>query len=629
MASARGGSRVVGVEALLRRPLDAVAAAFAAACPPGTAAPPAQDAEYDDANGQPGFAAALAAVLQDPRVAAAVPELNAVGVEAVAPGSVVRYRGLVQDMFNTEYYVGAYRAADGAWRTTKYTDGAPQAGPAAPASSDLSDCGLWERRVVYVVPVPGESAWCRDADRAAAPPAAPPTPADTPRAKRGRDDVASPTPLLDALEAGAPPQLKRAAAGAPCACGELRCARGVFCVPVGPEAQPDAFPSGRTAAGDVVAPYFPLQGERGTPVLVKLYDGADTKLNEVVEVFGVLGAPELNDTDMDGDFAEEEVALHPPTSQVPRLHAMVVRTSPPPVAQVPPPEALRAAAPELRRHVVGLLAGALGGDVIAAEYALMNLVSRVYSRQQPLALGKFSVNLVGVPSAPAGGPSDTGRALAAVLEAIMPRSALMPLSLEELNAASWVPQKDYGKNRLLAGRLQLGEGTHIVADETAMREGQLTETGVRNLSALKELIETQACHYDFQFYQMPINLDVQVLLLSAGKSLLPSDAAVPHRPTAEPAVPAVAEDNLGPLRAYIAAARALDYAIPPEVSKAVEDDLVAARQADPSLGQEVLHRWLTMARLMSVSYGEQSLSLERWRAVRELERRVEERARAC
>lgn len=87
----------------------------------------------------------------------------------------------------------------------------------------------------------------------------------------------------------------------------------------------------------------------------------------------------------------------------------------------------------------------------------------------------------------------------------------------------------------------------------------------------------------------------------------------------------------------------------------VENDLVAARQADRSLNPEDLsrlvsgsityfvaylyrsvvplpflplpipNRWLTMGHLMSISFGETSLSLEHWQMAKELERLRRER----
>ena len=45
-----------------------------------------------------------------------IPEINAVGVEGVRPNQLVRFRAMVQDMYNPEYYVGAYRDATTAVR---------------------------------------------------------------------------------------------------------------------------------------------------------------------------------------------------------------------------------------------------------------------------------------------------------------------------------------------------------------------------------------------------------------------------------------------------------------------------------------------------------------------------------
>ncbi|TQD81542.1 hypothetical protein C1H46_032904 [Malus baccata] len=57
----------------------------------------------------------------------------------------------------------------------------------------------------------------------------------------------------------------------------------------------------------------------------------------------------------------------------------------------------------------------------------------------------------------------------------------------------------------------------------------------------------------------------------------------------------------------------------------IENDLVEARQEDRTLGTQDFSRLLTMGRLMSMSFGETSLSLEHWQMVKELERLRRER----
>ena len=110
---------------------------------------------------------------------------------------------------------------------------------------------------------------------------------------------------------------------------------------------------------------------------------------------------------------EEARAHNPPTSVVPRFHAIVARHASahsfavlpdrPPAEVGPPrgthrldfPHELRARGAELRGAIIDHLAAPLGGDVLAAEYVLASLLSRVHTRTDSLALGKLSVALLG------------------------------------------------------------------------------------------------------------------------------------------------------------------------------------------------------------------------------------------
>lgn len=75
----------------------------------------------------------------------------------------------VADMYNNEYYLGAYQtsAKPGVWRTGKWRE------PHALADGEqVTQQRLWERRVLLLVPVPHETDWARDAAAAAAAPTA-------------------------------------------------------------------------------------------------------------------------------------------------------------------------------------------------------------------------------------------------------------------------------------------------------------------------------------------------------------------------------------------------------------------------------------------------------------------------
>ena len=159
------------------------------------------------------------------------------------------------------------------------------------------------------------------------------------------------------------------------------------------------------------------------------------------------------------------------------------------------------AAPAARAQALALLAGCLGGDALAAEYTLLHLLSSVTLRQGGAgeggrALGKLSLTLSGAPDAsedpatrglqasiatparaPAGGgahppapapppryhallplaagASACGRALGGTLAALLPRTALLPLRIDNLNALAWAPAKGGDDEKLAAGLLQV------------------------------------------------------------------------------------------------------------------------------------------------------------------------------
>ena len=352
-------------------PLGTVASFFDAA-----ATTPAAGAEDGDWGVRSAFREALLQ-LTSRELVERVPEINAVGVEHVPPGALVRFRCMVQDMYNPEYYVGAYKDASGRWRTTKYTE---DLGPADFPGQQPADRKIWERRVLYCVPLPGESAWVRRLDGAGvgAPPS---TPAKTSEgtaatAKRARDveDVE-----MDAGDAGDDAEDLVSAALAGAGVVEDLAARSTKqhrgdgvdtttsegCAPV--HVHPDA------STEDALNLPLGTPTERdglfaATPCIVKMYgDEDDVKLNDVLELVGVLGiAPglsqEMDDAseaaavaftsfhglenqplngngavplpanqDLDFDFMDEARAHNPPTSVVPRFHVLAARRASPQV----------------------------------------------------------------------------------------------------------------------------------------------------------------------------------------------------------------------------------------------------------------------------------------------------------
>ncbi|KAL0769684.1 hypothetical protein Bca101_034834 [Brassica carinata] len=136
-----------------------------------------------------------------------------------------------------------------------------------------------------------------------------------------------------------------------------------------------------------------------------------------------------------------------------------------------------------------------------------------------------------------------------------------------------------------------------LSTEAKLHPGRLNSVGVENAKLLKNLLECQKVEYDFQYYKMEMATDAQMLIFSEGKSnIMPADVVVPFQPS-----------QVNSLQV-----------ISPETAE-------AWRQTGRSSGSQDLSRLLTMARMMSVSYGETTLSLEHWQMVLELERLRKER----
>ncbi|KAI7991290.1 Mini-chromosome maintenance complex-binding protein [Camellia lanceoleosa] len=411
-----------------------------------------------------------------------VPILNATNLQWIQPDTLVRFRGMIQDMLGNEFYVGAYK--DGAtWRTNKFTDVSQ-----FPMHSS-ADTRIWERRLLYCVPVPGQNSWTESSSEVVLNPYVnwiSPT-----REKRQREDNAS-TDDVDMQREGGPASLS-------------------------------SHLEESTTEGTCPSTSMVFDFDRNSfPCLVKVYDSLepDLKLNDVFEFVGVLTfdlEPSVDKDDSD-EFAStlcEDELSHSPPSKVPRLHCLVHRKlavhdflSSSPIME-PKSNLVK----EMRETFLGHLTAVLGNDGVAAHFMLLHLLSR------------------------------------------------------------------------------LAEGSHMMIVETHLQAGTLNSVGVENARLIKNLMELQKVEYDFKYYKMEMEADVQLLILSEGKSnILPADLVLPFRPLS-----------------------------------VVEDDLVAARQADRSLGSQDFSRWLTMGRLMSVSFGETSLSLEHRQMVKELERLRTER----
>ncbi|KAL9382239.1 hypothetical protein Peur_025274 [Populus x canadensis] len=539
-----------------------------------------------------------------------VPILNGATVNWIKPNTLVRFRGMIQDMLGNELYVGAYK--DGSvWRTNKFMDISQ-----CPVELNSPNMRLWERRLLYCVPVPGLNSWAESTSEVAVNMCMDST--SEQRDKRSRMDI-------EAVDHNDFPVIP-ISNSCPFFCLGQSFVQMVENLTIeDPSSSQYLDPKNEGPCSSHVI--LPDVDRDSLPCLVKIYDSPESelKLNDVFEFVGVLTFDsELLSEKVDQDeFSNglcDDVSVNLPPNKVPCLHCVIHRkltvydflqNSPP---TEPKPHLVKEAREALLRHLTSIL----GNDGVAAHFMLLHLLSRVHARADNVAVGKLSLNLTCISKEIA---SVFGTRLSIVIKNLLPFTKCIPLTVEYLNTASLAPKKDYQINRLIPGVLQLAEGSHLIFDETCLETGTLNSAGVENARLLKALTELQKVEYDFKYYKMEMMADVQMLILSEGKSnMLPADIIMPFQPSSAGSSDVVPAEVLEAWRWYLATVRSMPHLIEPDMQKVVENDLVTARQADRSLGSQDFSRWLTMGRLISASFGETSLSLEHWQMVKELER---------
>uniref|UniRef100_A0A8C9T3N9 Mini-chromosome maintenance complex-binding protein n=1 Tax=Scleropages formosus TaxID=113540 RepID=A0A8C9T3N9_SCLFO len=572
--------------------------------------------------------------LKDNEAASWVPSLNDVPVHYLKANSLVKFRCFIQDMFDPEFYMGVYETVDPSSKSKVLRSG---------KYKDVAECGhqvdlntknavTLERQTFYCVPIPGESPWVKEisfsyscSNPARVVPSTSYAPCRHKRSYEEDEDMETQPHkqkeqlgTTDIHGSGDPKRLETEA--------------------------PSSLSNAASGCSSPLDLNFPLPGEKGPACLVKVYEEWELfKVNDILEVYGILSVdPVLSviseDKDsslvdpMDCTESVEEQRVHcPPASLVPRLHMLYAHRLqhnnpllPPAASEGQSSSGFLNDVVSVRGELLGYLTHVLLGDALAAEYLILHLISTVYARRDVLPLGKFTLNLSGCPH-----NSTYTEQLYRVIQQLIPSSFRLGMSLHNMNNLRLVPRKDYTANRLLSGVLQLAPNTSLFLDETQLEQGQLDSTGVRNITALGNLISWQKVDYDFNYHQMEFPCNINVLIASEGKSLLPCDCHVRLQPQLAPPnleqyistiQVSLSPSLLNKFRIYLSLLRTLDYSISEEVTKAVEDDFVEMRKDDPqSISAEDLHRLLVVARLLSLSVGHTTLSRDRWMRAKHLE----------
>lgn len=389
---------------------------------------------------------------------------------------------------------------------------------------------------------------------------------------------------------------------------------------------------------------FPLPNEQGPACLVHLYDQESTfKVNEMIEFIGILSVdPGLAvfDQHMEGlqDTAfltpddlttpEEQAVHHPPPSLVPRLHCLTFHrlTHSNPCLPDAISDVSHTNLAEMRKELLSLLTKVAYGDSLVAEYILLHLVSSVYNWTEIITVGKFALNVSGCPPL-----QSFPQEMHQLVEQLVPKCHFLSMTLNNMNSLNFVPKKNYTANRLTSGILQMSERTNLIVDETALEAGQLNENGVKNVKALENVISWQKLEYDFSYNKLEFKTNLLVMILSEGKSLLPSDCHLVLRACSPPenaqrVLNSISADTMQQMRAFLGMARLAEYSLSPEMQRVLQDDFVKSRQQNQNnMTAEDFHLLLLLSRLMSLSCGQTSLTPELWSRVKQME--AERRAR--
>ncbi|CAK1586470.1 unnamed protein product [Parnassius mnemosyne] len=555
-----------------------------------------------------------------------IPLLNTNASHKFSDGKLVRFRGMVQDMHNPEFYFEKFEVFNTTTnevkiKSGKYCDTAHiLENEKINYTENLKSA---QRQAMVVVSLPGLSDWAQQIeedqnylkhlDQQPNSSKRLSSNANT-KLKRSYDETENDSEVMDIADADHLNKEQRTA---------------------------EVMDNGKNVVSREHLLNFPLPDVPSKSCIVKVYDESENlKINDMIEVVGFLSVdpilsgefqPEKNSfLEPEGDTDVEIITHNPPPSLVPRLHAVYVKKLDhcnPLVANFDQAAVLKEAN-SAREHLLKALTELLLGDQLAAEYLICHLIACVYLRQDTLALGQFCLNLSNLPTKKY---PNYAKQLYDIIKQFVTKSYYLPLTIENLNTMALLPKKDYECNRLTSGILQLSKHTHLILDETKMEQGRLDSTGVSNLTALGNMITTQKVEYDFKYYKMEFDSDIPVLLLSEGKSLLPSDYHVPLRPEessleifdaiVEAATYYLKEEIMNTIRKYLTNLKLVKYTISEDL-QFVEDDFIEMRSqsdAENPVTADDLHRLLVLARLVSLSRGYDTLNKECWDITRKME----------
>ncbi|XP_045470802.1 mini-chromosome maintenance complex-binding protein [Harmonia axyridis] len=542
------------------------------------------------------------------------PILNYLDSSNLQHGQLVRFKGMVQDMHTPEYYlekcvINNQETNEKKVTYGKYLEFLP--------CEDNETVDFYSDEVVrkelqtfYVISTPGENQWVKDFE-------------SNKRSTLLKETKTTYSSQKRSLEEDAKMDIDLATTNVSQA-GKRQCNSSLN--------QP---PPNKMDMSTEYLLNFPIEDKNGKACLVKIYKNEkEIKLNEVYEFIGFLSVdPKLSHEIYCGEESEgnlEDQVHNPPPSLIPRLHCVTFRKSNHGNPLVCSENLKEFNFDHIRKEIMIAFTQLMLGDELAAEYLLYHLISEVYVRKDMMALGKFSLNFSNV-------PIDENmkyvEALYEFLQLLVPKSVYFPLTIESINEKTFIPKKDYDSNRLNSGLLQLSANTSLILDETKLQPGKLNQAGITALQAIAKVITDQTLSYNFNYYSVNFDCDIKFLIVSEGKSLLPSDCHVVLQPSEEhistfKEIAAALKHFLKPelldeCRKYLSICKLIPYDIEEDMHSFIQNKFIEMRQNGGTA--EDLHNILVLNRLMCLSYGKNTMNSDIWDMASKLEEKRKQR----
>lgn len=519
--------------------------------------------------------------------------------------TLVRFRCMIQETMEPEFFLDTYQVTSKQSQDTHIYSSMYQDTISCADGMEISEnpsCETASRQVLYCIPIPGESSWVKHKYTT-----------KYPSAKTGEKES-------DQLCSGS----KR-----PNSAIQSDLNSDIMAKRIRLGAESSSTSALSTSAAHLK---YPLPNEKGPLCIVKVYnENMEFKVNDLYEFVGILSFESQSLHNYETAKMEEANQNNAEDFLLPTLHCVAM-------------EKLNHCNPILdniflekdsqdffnnaqvvRQELVQYLSKALFGDELAAEYLLSNLVSNVYLNTDTMAVGKLSLNLSKIPPG-----TVYPKLLANFISNLVCKIHYLPMTLDNMNMLKFIPTKNYSTESLESGLLQLSEASHLFVDETLLMPGQLDTNGVKNIQSLATLIKMQKVDYDFKFHSIPFYHSVKVLVLSEGKSMLPSDCQVPLIPT--DVVPndidgyfsslSLPENILDKFRAFLTISHCNSYEVEESMVTSIENDFVNTRQRNgrDSMSPDDLHLQLTLARSLCKSSGIAKLDASSWEKAKDLER---------